>query len=49
MLDKIANDTADALKEINNELHAVRQLALRNRMASDIVLSAKGGTCAVPG
>ena len=47
IMDKIANDTAGALSAVNGELHAVRKVALQNRMALDIVLADKGGTCAI--
>lgn len=47
IMENIANDTAGALSEINSELNAIRKVTLQNRMALDIVLADKGGTCAV--
>ncbi|XP_072343862.1 syncytin-A-like [Scyliorhinus torazame] len=49
ILEEVANDTTEALTEINNEMVAIRTVALQNRMALDYLLANKGGTCAVIG
>ncbi|KAL2102117.1 hypothetical protein ACEWY4_001285 [Coilia grayii] len=47
IVEKVANDSSIAIKEMNGELRALRMMTLQNRLALDIVLAAKGGTCAV--
>ncbi|XP_072340067.1 uncharacterized protein [Scyliorhinus torazame] len=49
ILEEVANDTTEALTEINNEMVAIRTIALQNRMAFDYLFANKGGTCAVIG
>ncbi|CAM4643474.1 unnamed protein product [Caretta caretta] len=45
----MANETRESLKALAKEAGAVRQVALQNRRALDIILAAKGGTCALIG
>ncbi|XP_053865501.1 endogenous retrovirus group 3 member 1 Env polyprotein-like [Malaclemys terrapin pileata] len=45
----MANETGESLKTLAKETGAIRQMALQNRQALDIVLAAKGGTCALIG
>ncbi|CAM5091206.1 unnamed protein product [Natator depressus] len=45
----MANETGESLKALAKEAGAVRQVALQNRRALDIILAAKGGTCALLG
>ncbi|CAM4593304.1 unnamed protein product [Lepidochelys kempii] len=45
----MANETGESLKALAKEAGAVRQVALQNRRALDIILAAKGGTCALIG
>uniref|UniRef100_A0A674J4V4 ENR1 protein n=1 Tax=Terrapene triunguis TaxID=2587831 RepID=A0A674J4V4_9SAUR len=40
----MANETGESLKTLAKETGAIRQMALQNRQALDIVLAAKGGT-----
>ncbi|XP_067825942.1 endogenous retrovirus group PABLB member 1 Env polyprotein-like [Heptranchias perlo] len=49
VLEQVANETADALQDINAEMIAMRTVALQNRMALDYLLAEKGGTCALIG
>uniref|UniRef100_A0A8C0G4Q6 Uncharacterized protein n=1 Tax=Chelonoidis abingdonii TaxID=106734 RepID=A0A8C0G4Q6_CHEAB len=45
----MANETRESLKTLAKETGAIRQVALQNHQALDIVLVAKGGTCALTG
>uniref|UniRef100_A0A8C3FI30 Uncharacterized protein n=1 Tax=Chrysemys picta bellii TaxID=8478 RepID=A0A8C3FI30_CHRPI len=45
----MANETGESLRALAKETGAIRQMALQNRQALDIVLAAKGGTCALIG
>lgn len=47
VVQRIANDSASAIQELNVELRAVRAMCLQTRLALDIVLASKGGTCAI--
>ncbi|XP_072362584.1 syncytin-2-like [Scyliorhinus torazame] len=49
ILEEVANDTTEALTEINNEMVAIRTVALQNRIVLDYLFANKGGTCAVIG
>ncbi|XP_067885108.1 endogenous retrovirus group PABLB member 1 Env polyprotein-like [Heterodontus francisci] len=49
VLEKVANDTSEALVKINAEMVAIWTVALQNRMALDFILAEKGGTCALIG
>lgn len=49
ILEAVANETADALNDISAEMVAIRTVALQNRMALDMLLAEKGGTCALIG
>ncbi|XP_053904285.1 syncytin-1-like [Malaclemys terrapin pileata] len=49
ILEIIANETATIVTNQATELKQLRQLALQNRMALDILLAAQGGTCALIG
>lgn len=46
VLEQVANNTAEALVNLATEQKQLRQLALQNRLALDLLLSAQGGTCA---
>ncbi len=48
-METLANKTASGLTKLTNELAATRTMALQNRMALDMLLAEKGGTCAVIG
>ncbi|XP_048827593.1 syncytin-1-like [Brienomyrus brachyistius] len=48
-VEKVANQTLDTVKAVSGELSAVRQVALQNRMALDLLLAEKGGVCAIVG
>ncbi|XP_077778988.1 uncharacterized protein LOC144326313 [Podarcis muralis] len=41
------NDTIKALKELNQEVSAMRQVVLQNRYTLDVILASKGGVCAL--
>ncbi|XP_077783391.1 uncharacterized protein LOC144327501 [Podarcis muralis] len=41
------NDTIKALKELNREVTAMREVVLQNRYALDVMLASKGGVCAL--
>ncbi|CAM5144643.1 unnamed protein product [Natator depressus] len=45
----MANETGESLRALAKETGAIRQMALQNHQALDIVLAAKGGTCALIG
>lgn len=45
----LANDTAESLRLLSEETRAIRTVALQNRQALDVILAAKGGTCALIG
>ncbi|CAM4590662.1 unnamed protein product [Lepidochelys kempii] len=45
----MANETGESLRALAKETGAIRQTALQNHQALDIVLAAKGGTCALIG
>ncbi|XP_038674655.1 endogenous retrovirus group PABLB member 1 Env polyprotein-like [Scyliorhinus canicula] len=47
VLEKVANNTTEALLEMSNEMVAIRTVALQNRAALDYLLASEGGTCAV--
>lgn len=49
VLEAVANDTAEALEQESAEIVAIRTVALQNRMALDMLLAEKGGTCALIG
>lgn len=42
---RFVNDTRDALKGIAEQLGATSQMTFQNRMALDMILAEKGGTC----
>ncbi|XP_063817596.1 ERV-BabFcenv provirus ancestral Env polyprotein-like [Pseudophryne corroboree] len=42
---RFVNDTKDALKGIAEQLEATSQMTFQNRMALDMILAEKGGTC----
>uniref|UniRef100_W5NLV1 Uncharacterized protein n=1 Tax=Lepisosteus oculatus TaxID=7918 RepID=W5NLV1_LEPOC len=48
-LEELANSTLSSLKAVNDEMVALRTVAMQNRLALDYVLAAQGGTCAVIG
>uniref|UniRef100_UPI00358FB7CE endogenous retrovirus group 3 member 1 Env polyprotein-like n=1 Tax=Myxine glutinosa TaxID=7769 RepID=UPI00358FB7CE len=48
-IETLANKTARGLTQLTSELAATRTMALQNRMALDMLLAEKGGTCAVIG
>lgn len=49
VLEQVANDTAEALRQVNAEMVALRTVTLQNRMALDYLLAKEGGTCAIIG
>ncbi|XP_053362350.1 uncharacterized protein LOC128532151 [Clarias gariepinus] len=48
-IEKLANDTAQALGVISTTLQSHRMMILQNRVALDYILAQQGGTCAVVG
>lgn len=42
---RFVNDTRDALKGLAEQLEATSQMTFQNRMALDMILAEKGGTC----
>ncbi|KAJ8384822.1 hypothetical protein AAFF_G00198090 [Aldrovandia affinis] len=46
---KLANETEDAITSIDQEMRALRKVAIQNRMGLDILLAEKGGLCKVLG
>uniref|UniRef100_A0A8C3RML7 Envelope protein syncytin-Car1 n=1 Tax=Chelydra serpentina TaxID=8475 RepID=A0A8C3RML7_CHESE len=47
LLESLTNETATLFENQAGEMSQLRQLALQNRMALDIMLAAQGGTCAL--
>ena len=45
----MGNETADSFDKISAELVALRTMTMQNRVALDMILAEKGGTCAVIG
>ena len=48
-LEVMGNETADGFDKVNAELVALRTMPMQNRVALDMILAEKGGTCAVIG
>ena len=48
-LEKLANETAEGITNVNVEMVAVQTLAMQNRIALNILIAAQGGTCEVVG
>ena len=48
-MEQLTNETADNMDKITAEMVAIRTMAMQNRMALDLLLAEKGGTCAVIG
>jgi len=42
-LEKLANETADSLSDINVEMKAIRTVTMQNRIALDLLLAAQKG------
>uniref|UniRef100_A0A8C4YFU1 Envelope protein syncytin-Car1 n=1 Tax=Gopherus evgoodei TaxID=1825980 RepID=A0A8C4YFU1_9SAUR len=47
LLESLTNETATLFENQAGEMSQLRQLALQNRMALDMMLAAQGGTCAL--
>ncbi len=48
-IERLANETAEVETEVSAEMVAIRTVVMQNRMALDMLLSEKGGTCAIIG
>ena len=48
-LEVMGNETADGFDKVNVELVALRATTMQNRVALDMILAKKEGTCAVIG
>uniref|UniRef100_UPI00398F07D9 endogenous retrovirus group PABLB member 1 Env polyprotein-like n=1 Tax=Pristiophorus japonicus TaxID=55135 RepID=UPI00398F07D9 len=49
LVESVANATSQAFEGVNDEMVAIRTVALQNRMALDYLLAKEGGTCALIG
>uniref|UniRef100_UPI00398E35B0 syncytin-2-like n=1 Tax=Pristiophorus japonicus TaxID=55135 RepID=UPI00398E35B0 len=49
LVESVANATSQAFEGVNDEMVAIRTVALQNRMALDYLLVKEGGTCALIG
>ncbi|NXF55723.1 ERVV1 protein, partial [Oceanites oceanicus] len=45
MVEKIGNETYDAIKALQEEVSELSEITLQNRMALDMMLTSQGGVC----